>query len=133
VADFIGTTNLLHGTVEEVGLELATVRLDSGDRCRIGGTGREAGQAVDLSLRPEAVTIRANEGSVAETEMGATVEQVAYLGNAVQYQVRTNGGLGLTILAPKTGPRLIPEQSVGLSWSPTEALVLGDRPASMEE
>jgi hypothetical protein len=66
-------------------------------------------------------------------EMGATVEQVAYLGNAVQYQVRTAGGLGLTILSPKTGPRLIPEQSVGLSWSPTEALVLGDRPASMEE
>jgi spermidine/putrescine transport system ATP-binding protein len=133
VADFIGTTNLLHGTVEAVGPDSATVRLDSGDRCLIGGTGREAGQAVDLSLRPEAVAIRASDGNVLASEVSATVEQVAYLGNAVQYQVRTIGGLGLTILSPKTGPRLIPEQSVGLSWSPTEALVLGDRPASMEE
>ena len=120
VADFIGTTNLLHGTVEEVGPDVATVRLDSGDRCRIGGTGREAGQAVDLSLRPESVTIRANDGAVAATDMGATVEQVAYLGNAVQYQVRTAGGLGLTILSPKTGPRLIP-RTVG------RALLVADR------
>ena len=135
VADFIGTTNLLHGTVEEVSAESATVRLDSGDRCRIGGVGRAAGQAVDLSLRPEAVAIRALDGDVStrDAELGATVEQVAYLGNAVQYLVRTKGGLGMTILAPKTGPRLVPEQGVALTWSPAEALVLGDRPASTEE
>jgi spermidine/putrescine transport system ATP-binding protein len=133
VADFIGTTNLLHGTVEEVGPEAATVRLDSGDRCRIGSVGRAAGQAVDLSLRPEAVAIRPADGNVSTTDMGATVEQVAYLGNAVQYLVRTAGGLGMTVLSPKAGPRLVPQQGVALTWSPGEALVLGDRPAGMEE
>ena len=71
--------------------------------------------------------------STTDAEMGATVEQVAYLGSAVQYLVRTKGGLGMTILSPKTGPRLVPEQRVSLTWSPAEALVLGDRPASMEE
>ncbi len=133
VADFIGTTNLLHGTVEEVGPDTATVRLDSGDQCRIGGVGRAAGQAVDISLRPEAVAIRASDGPVSPPDIDAVVEQVAYMGNAVQYLIRTRGGLGMTILSPKTGPRLIPDQGVALSWSPAEALVLGDRPASMEE
>jgi spermidine/putrescine transport system ATP-binding protein len=133
VADFIGTTNLLHGTVEEVGRDTATVRLDSGDSCRIGGIGREAGQAVDISLRPEAIAVRAIDGDVPAPDIGAVVEQVAYLGNAVQYLIRTRGGLGMTILSPKTGPRLVPEQGVALSWSPPEALVLGDRPSSMEE
>jgi spermidine/putrescine transport system ATP-binding protein len=133
VADFIGTTNLLHGTVEEVGPDGATVRLDSGDRCRVSGVGREAGQSVDLSLRPEAIAVRAIDGDGPAPDIEAVVEQVAYLGNAVQYVIRTRGGLGMTILSAKTGPRLIAEQGVALSWSPAEALVLGDRPASMEE
>ena len=126
-------TNLLHGVVEEVGPDRALVRLDTGDRCPIDAVGREAGQAVDISLRPEAVAIRASEGDVSAPDIDAVVEQVAYLGNAVQYLIRTRGGLGMTVLSAKTGPRLIAEQGVALSWSPAEALVLGDRPASMEE
>ena len=133
VADFIGTTNLLHGTVEEVGPAAAIVHLDSGDRCRIDPAGRTAGQSVDLSLRPEAVAIRAADGDVPGTETAGTVEQVAYLGSAVQYIVRTTGGLAMTVVAAKAGPRLSPAQGVALSWQPAEALVLGDRPASMEE
>src|SRR5262249_39216169 len=52
VADFIGTTNLLHGTVEALDDEAAVVRLESGDRCRVGRVERAAGDAVDLSIRP---------------------------------------------------------------------------------
>ena len=44
VADFIGTTNLLSGTVESVGPEAAVVRLDSGDCCRISPAGLARGR-----------------------------------------------------------------------------------------
>ena len=39
VADFIGTTNLLHGTVEGVDGEVAVIALGSGERCRAAGDG----------------------------------------------------------------------------------------------
>jgi hypothetical protein len=61
------------------------------------------------------------------------VEQVAYLGAAVQYQIRTEGGLALSVLAGKTGPRFESGHSVRLAWLPTEALVIGDRSAELED
>ena len=63
------------------------------------------------------------------------VEQAAYLGTNLSYQVRTAGGLILSVLVPKTGPRLPVGSDVAVSWSPSEALVLGDpvAAASSEE
>ena len=146
VADFIGTTNLLHGTVEALEAECAIVLLESGDRCRIGRPGRETGQSVDVSLRPESVTIRAldphvpgnapspvPDGVSAGRDLIGSIQQSAYLGAAVQYQVLTNGGIAMTVLASKSVARLGAGQAVILTWPPAEALVLGDRPAGMEE
>jgi hypothetical protein len=52
------------------------------------------------------------------------VEQVAYMGGSVQYQVRTHGGLSITVLAPKTGERHAVGSDVDIAWPPSEALVL---------
>jgi spermidine/putrescine transport system ATP-binding protein len=142
VADFIGTTNLLHGTVDAIEPGGAVVRLDSGDRCLVRRDGRAVGQEVDISLRPEAIAIRAaRDGGVdggpadadAGSAMSATIAQSAYLGSAVQYQVRTAGGVVLTVLASRHAGRLAAEDAVVLAWSPEDALVLGDRPADLEE
>ena len=134
VADFIGTTNLLHGTVAALENGIAIVQLDSGDRCRIGGQGRAISQEVDLSLRPEAISIRdGTTTGTSATALSATIQQSAYLGSAVQYLVRTAGGVVLTVLAPKSAERLTADQAVVLDWLPGDALVLGDRPASLEE
>ena len=136
VADFIGTTNLLAGTVESVDPEGALIRLDSGDRCVAAGEGRNVGQAIQLSVRPEAIAIGARNGTGhngADRHLDAEVEQVAYLGAAVQYQVRTAGGLGLSVLAGKTGSRFASGDSVVLAWAPSDALVLGDRSGTVED
>ena len=131
VADFIGTTNLLSGTVEGLDGSTAIVQLDSGERCRIASAGRATGQAVQLSIRPESITLDGSSDDVAA--MAATIEQVAYLGAAVQYQIRTPGGLALTVLAGKAGPRFESGHSVRLAWVPAEALVIGDRSAALED
>jgi spermidine/putrescine transport system ATP-binding protein len=132
VADFIGTTNLLHGTVEAVDGETAVVRLNSGDCCRVVRDGYAVGAPIDLSLRPESIAIQPADVTTNGRITGA-VEQVAYLGATVQYQVRTSGGLAMTILTPKVGTRLPVGSAVALSWPPAEALVLGDRPSDREE
>jgi spermidine/putrescine transport system ATP-binding protein len=145
VADFIGTTNLLSGRVIEVRGEEALVRLESGDVCRAGADGCSPGTSVQLSVRPESIELRRGEdaargpspGSIvapaADGSIRAAIEQVAYLGSAVQYHVRTAGGMAVTALAPRSGPRFEPGDTVVLAWSPTDALLLGDRPAELEE
>jgi len=133
VADFIGTTNLLTGTVETVSADVAVIRLESGDRCLAAGDGRQAGESIQLSVRPESIELGATNGSNGADHIAAEVEQVAYLGAAVQYQVRTAGGLGLSVLAAKTGSRFSSGDSVVLAWAPTDALVLGDRSGTVED
>jgi spermidine/putrescine transport system ATP-binding protein len=136
VADFIGTTNLLRGVVEGLEAETAVVRLESGDRCRVGAIDRSPGQAIDLSLRPESIRIERRNGVSVDDpldRLDGTVEQVAYLGAAVQYRVRTGGGLAMSVLAGKHESRFARGDEVKLAWSPAEALVLGDRSAGKEE
>lgn len=118
VADFIGTTNLLRGIVESDG----RVRLETGDVVRVAHDGIPAGQSIEISLRPESIEI---VPAAAEGALAATVEQAAYLGTTISYQVVTAGGLSLSILATKTGARLPVGSDVAITWSPSDALVLG--------
>ena len=125
VADFIGTTNLLRGTVESTDGESAVVALESGDRCRIARDGTSVGQAVEISIRPEAVEL-APPAEADAVVLSGTVDQVAYLGAAVQYYIRTKGGVIVTAITPKSGPRRPVGDQVSVGWSLDEALVLRD-------
>jgi spermidine/putrescine transport system ATP-binding protein len=118
VADFIGSTNLLRGVVEPDG----SIRLSSGEIAHAAHDGLAAGSAVEISLRPESIEL------VPADAVGAIrgqVEQAAYLGTNLSYQVRTAGGLVLSVLASKTGIRLPVGSEVAMTWPPSEALVLG--------
>jgi ABC-type Fe3+/spermidine/putrescine transport system ATPase subunit len=126
VADFIGSTNLLAGRVEASG----QVRLASGDVVPVAHDGLSNGAQVEMSVRPEAISL------VSPTDPGAitaTVEQAAYLGSTISYQVRTAGGIALAVLAPKTGQRRPVGSEVGVTWAPSEALVLGRGPANVSD
>ncbi|HEX5825714.1 MAG TPA: ABC transporter ATP-binding protein [Candidatus Limnocylindrales bacterium] len=135
VADFIGTTNLLAGVVESTDGDCAVVRFGSGELGPTAAAGLAIGQTVELSLRPEAVVVLPGDGSgsAALPPLRATVEQVAYLGNIVQYLVRTAGGLSITALAPKSGARIPVGDAVDVSWSPGDALVLTEHVDTHEE
>jgi hypothetical protein len=65
--------------------------------------------------------------------MTAKVEQVAYLGATVQYHIRTEKGLAMSVLAGRTGPRFESGDSVTLAWAPADALVMGEPPARLED
>jgi spermidine/putrescine transport system ATP-binding protein len=126
VADFIGSTNLLRGRVEADG----RVRLTSGEVAHVAHDGMVDGSEVEISVRPEAISI---VPASAQDAIKATVEQAAYLGTTISYQLRTAGGLALTVLSPKTGVRLPVGSDVAVTWSPSEALILGGGLARPEE
>ena len=131
VADFIGTTNLLTGSVESTDGELARIRLDSGESCVVARGSMATGEPVELSIRPESVGLSSSAATISTASgIAATIEQVAYLGGNVQYIVRTAGGLAITALAAKTGERLPVGGAVDVQWSPTDALILAARPTA---
>jgi spermidine/putrescine transport system ATP-binding protein len=118
VADFIGSTNLLRGRIEPDG----RMRLTTGELAAVAHDGLAAGTDVEVSVRPESIALAPTDSAGA---IAATVEQAAYLGTTISYQLRTAGGLALTVLAPKTGSRIPVGSDVGVTWPASEALVLG--------
>ena len=134
VADFIGTTNLLVGVVDSIDARSAVIRFGGGELGPTAADGLTVGRPVELSLRPEAVTLRPTGGPPAGLPvLTGTVEQAAYLGSIVQYLVRTAGGMSITALAPKTGTRIPVGDAVEVTWSPGDALVLAEPVETQEE
>ncbi len=129
VADFIGTTNLLDGVVESIEGDIAAIRLSSGERCLAAASGGRAGDAVDVSIRPEAIELDGHDEAVSDgagdrLSLLGRIGQSAYLGTSVSHQIRTEGGLALSVVVPRSAPRRSTGDLVRISWSPTSALVL---------
>ena len=134
VADFIGTTNLLSGTVDRPDGGVTRVRLARGELTRgRRRTGSPPGSPSSCSVRPEAITLRSRPTPSAPIR--GQVEQVAYLGTNVQYLVRTAGGLSLTVLAPRPAGRLPGRQRRRTSAGrrPRRSSSAGDASGSQEE
>jgi len=137
VADFIGRTNLLAGSVAGIDPDGATVSLSSGETCRVARDGLVPGATVELSVRPEAISLDplgqdgAPAGSTGTRPAGSTgalrgtVEHSAYLGTGIAYEVRTDGGLAIAVIAPRAAERLDPGTRVRIAWRPEDALILG--------
>ena len=141
VADFIGTTNLMAGTVESGGVGAMVVRLAGGERC-LAPDARAVGSAVELAIRPEAITLAVHDGaadgagSTTAPGLHGLVLQSAYLGTSVSHQVRTDGGLVLTVIVPRSAPRPLPGDRVDIHWSTSDVLVLEravEPPSKQEE
>jgi len=94
VAEFIGGTNLLRGTLEEVG-DLLTVRTQVGIvRAKNGVKGLGRGEPVFCSVRPESLRLKpAGESSGIPSsdltnELIGEVQSMMYLGDNEQYSLR---------------------------------------------
>ncbi len=83
VADFIGQTNLLEGTVESSD----TVCLANGARLSVRST-EPVGSAVAVSLRPERALLHDRDDVPdGRSSLDGVVQTVTYLGNAVVYRI----------------------------------------------
>jgi ABC-type Fe3+/spermidine/putrescine transport system ATPase subunit len=94
VAEFIGGTNLLRGTLEEVG-EISTVKTEAGIvLAKNGAKGIARGTAVLCSVRPESLCLISAEESSGQRPAGVTnelfaeVQSIMYLGDNEQYTLR---------------------------------------------
>jgi ABC-type Fe3+/spermidine/putrescine transport system ATPase subunit len=100
VRDFLGRALILEGVVRRSG-ELVWVELDGeGGRSIALANGRidgyEDGTRLIVSCRPEDFRIEPL-GPTTANRLPAIVEEASYLGERVEYSVRTAGGRGLTV------------------------------------
>ncbi|MDW3217425.1 MAG: ABC transporter ATP-binding protein [Acidimicrobiales bacterium] len=124
VADFIGQTNLLDGTVEAAG----TVCLANGTRVPVDTGATAVGTTVAISLRPERAEIHPPEAVPAgRPSVGGRLDQMTYLGNAVILTVALDW-MRLDVRIEKRADTALPEigSEVAVSWEPDAGSVVED-------
>ena len=102
VADFVGTSNFLEGTViaaEEPGF--IRVRTDIGNLKAVATESLRSGDAVVLSVRPEDVELFDHSHQAANGGHGM-VDQKVFIGEAVDFQIK----IGNRLLLSRAHPRI---------------------------
>ncbi|MCU0490429.1 MAG: ABC transporter ATP-binding protein [Chloroflexaceae bacterium] len=105
VADFIGETNFIDGTVREANGTHATLATEEGLHVQ-GYTPRpvQPGQSATISIRPEKarlLPVNGNSTPAANT-MPVRVERVSYIGSDTRILVRAHGGRSLSVWEQNT-------------------------------
>ena len=127
VANFLGESNLLAGTVVDAGV----VRLADGSIARVT-TDRPTGTEVTLALRPEHLDLR-HADAVRDPHLDAVhgvVVKAFYMGSAIYYDVALDGTDGLLIEVRQNNAPGIEHYGEGervrVRWNPKSTTVLAD-------
>jgi len=129
VADFIGTVNLLEGRVGPDGTSVEGTALG---RLHVAAKiAAEPGATVWVAVRPEQLRMTPNPGaadsqSALESDVAATLTDVAYLGDLSIYRLRTDSGVPLQASRANIGPfaQRTNAANVWLNFPRTAAIVL---------
>ncbi|ACY98934.1 ABC transporter ATP-binding protein [Thermomonospora curvata] len=134
VAGFIGTSNLLSGRVGEISGGRAVIALGDGERIVVPlreGITVAGGHQVELTVRPEKITIGAQPPPGDGSAIRGTVTEVVYLGTSTNYQVTTSTGAEVVVFTQNaTSAEDIAARgdSVWLSWDPRHSYLIGATP-----
>jgi spermidine/putrescine transport system ATP-binding protein len=118
VADFIGETNLLGGTVVESRNGEATLRIGADVLRGVSDGVLETGREAWLAVRPEAIAVRPPEGLGGGNVVSATVREAVYAGSAVRVHATLTSGQRIVAHVP-AGTNVPVGTVVRLAW-PTE-------------
>jgi iron(III) transport system ATP-binding protein len=126
VAEFIGGTNLLPGTLDEQG-DLLTVRTAVGlIRAANGAKDIARGDLVFCSVRPESLRLQ-TEGplSTEHNQLSGEIQSIMYFGDSEQYSLRlTDGSLVRAVQYNQTARTAEVGKPVTLAIDPREVIVL---------
>ncbi|GAA1764370.1 ABC transporter ATP-binding protein [Streptomonospora arabica] len=125
-AGFIGTSNLLSGTVTGHSGDRATVRVEgAGEIPAIGAAA--PGSRVDLTVRPEKIALETADPPGDRARLSGTVAEVVYLGSATHYTVRLGDGTEMVVFRQNSSDAASAAErgdTVWVSWRPEHAYAL---------
>ncbi|GAA0839074.1 ABC transporter ATP-binding protein [Streptosporangium amethystogenes subsp. fukuiense] len=128
VAGFIGTSNLLSGTVDRLRSGFAVLRLGDEDQVLTEGGSFAAGEAIAITVRPEKISISTEEPTGDLSVVRGVVSEVVYLGLYNSYTVSLAQGAEMTVFqqnaldSTSTAER---GDAVWLSWRPQHSYAIG--------
>jgi spermidine/putrescine transport system ATP-binding protein len=125
VADFIGETNFLEGTIAEISGKEIVVSLNDQVFIRASSdTPVEKGQAVSVAIRPEKMRLDGGDNGMVK----GVVEEIVYLGMEMRYIVLLTDQTSVMVreqnVAPERRRSYQTGDKVGLTWNPAHALAL---------
>jgi ABC-type Fe3+/spermidine/putrescine transport system ATPase subunit len=123
VGDFLGRTVVLEGALKKNGTHLA-LEFRTGERLSVGENHNgkfSDGDAIRIVCRPEDVRILP-DGTLETTEIKASVREIAYLGDHLEYTVDACGR-SIVVLAGKAA-RYAPGTAIRLAFDPERLTLL---------
>jgi putative spermidine/putrescine transport system ATP-binding protein len=136
VADFIGQSNFVSGTVRGPGAPGTTiVDFVSGETAAVeSAVTRAPGTAVTVVLRPEKLHLSsaASPQAGAANQLLGTVSQVVYLGHAIRRSVRLSDGTVLQVQSANLHGAVPADAGarVAVTWSPSDGWILPEEDAA---
>ena len=124
VANFVGTLNVLKATVVDAGRGHVKVGTDTIELER-QLTGRKAGDAVSLALRPEAVSLGRTAGR--DTSISGTISDVHFLGSVIRVRARAgDNAVSLDTFNDPSSPPPSAGSPAEISFAKHDLMVLED-------
>ncbi|MDX6335590.1 MAG: spermidine/putrescine transport system ATP-binding protein [Streptosporangiaceae bacterium] len=130
VAGFIGTSNLLAGSLARVTGGQGVIEVSPDERIivRAGRSELTAGQEVELTVRPEKIELAAGPGPAGGCALRGTVTEVVYLGTSTSFSVHTTTGADVVVFQQNSASADTPVgrgDEVWLTWDPQHSYPIG--------
>jgi len=130
VAGFIGTSNLLTGSLARVTGGRGVIEVSPDEQIIVpeGRSALAAGQQVELTVRPEKIELAAGPPPAGGCALRGTVTEVVYLGTSTSFSVRTTTGADVVVFQQNSASADTPVSrgdEVWLTWDPQHSYPIG--------
>jgi len=130
VAGFIGTSNLLTGTVARIEDGCAVIEAGPEERIVVPVEDKalSAGAPVELTVRPEKIELSTGRPAGRGCVLRGTVTEVVYLGTSTNFSVTTSTGAEIVVFRQNSaaaGAVAARGDIVWLSWQPEHSYPIG--------
>jgi spermidine/putrescine transport system ATP-binding protein len=130
VAGFIGTSNLLTGTVTRLDGDHAVIEMGAEERIivPVADRGTGPGDRLELTVRPEKIDLTTAPPPGAECALRGRVTEVVYLGTSTNFSVTTSAGAEVVVFQQNSASATSVAargDNVWLSWLPEHSYPIG--------
>jgi spermidine/putrescine transport system ATP-binding protein len=130
VAGFIGTSNLLTGSLARVTGGRGVIEVSPDEQIIVpeGRSALAAGQEVELTVRPEKIELATGPPPAGGCALRGTVTEVVYLGTSTSFSVRTTTGADVVVFQQNSASAQSPAgrgDDVWLTWDPQHSYPIG--------
>jgi spermidine/putrescine transport system ATP-binding protein len=130
VAGFIGTSNLLSGTVTQAAGDHAVIKISADEQIVVPLHGQQAvpGGSLELTVRPEKIELTTSAPAGGGCRLRGTVTEVVYLGTSTNFSVTTTTGADIVVFQQNSASAsdvAARGDHVWLSWQPEHSYPIG--------